>query len=70
VACCKDCVERVLDYFKGASAPLRDSAILAREYPMLLRGPYSAMLECNLTFYNEAYKVSWWTLVFREDIIV
>ena len=52
------------------SALLRDSAILAREYPMLLRESCDAMLECNLAFCNEAYKVSWWTLVFREDIIV
>lgn len=52
------------------SALLRDSAILAREYPMLLRESCGAMLEYNLTFCNEAYKVSGWTLVFREDIIV
>ena len=52
------------------SALLRGSAILAREYSMLVRESCSAMWKCNLTFLHEAYKVSGWTLVFREDIIV
>lgn len=52
------------------SALFGSSAILAREYPMLLRESCNAMLECNLAFLHEAYKVSGWTLVFREDIIV
>jgi hypothetical protein len=37
---------------------------------MLLSESCGAMLECNLTFLHEAYKVSGWMLVFREDIIV
>jgi hypothetical protein len=37
---------------------------------MLLSESCGAMLECNLTFLHEAYKVSGRMLVFREDIIV
>jgi hypothetical protein len=48
----------------------RESWIISRELSALLREPCGAMLEYNLTFCNEAYKVSGWTLVFREDIIV
>jgi hypothetical protein len=44
------------------SALLRDWAILARQYPALSREYCSAMLECNLAFCSEAFKVSGWTL--------